>query len=119
MTPGYKTSEFWLALIAQILAGGAASGQLPTAAGDNPGWVQLIGLVASAVIPLGYAWLRAQVKKAETQVQNQITHPVPSTTTPGGLVAPEVSAETVALTAALKAVLDRFDAEAAKIKPQG
>lgn len=57
MTPGWKTSEFWLTLVTQAIGAVAASG----AATGSP-WVQATGVATAALAALGYNVSRAQVK---------------------------------------------------------
>ena len=58
MSPGYKTSEFWLTLAAQILAAFLAAGVLPEAHLA----VKVAAFVAAALAQLGYTAGRAYVK---------------------------------------------------------
>jgi hypothetical protein len=109
--PVYKSSSFWFTFLGQALAGAAASGQMPEIAGTNPGWVQLLGLVLTALLPLGYKYLRLK----EQELTQKISSGSVSTTTPGGLKSPEVSAQTIALQAGLEAVLKTFDEKAKAI----
>jgi hypothetical protein len=62
MTPGYKTTEFWLSLMAVILGDVMASGVLP-----QGGLVtQIVGGVMSVLGSLGYTASRTQVKTTES-----------------------------------------------------
>lgn len=56
MKPGYKTSEFWLTLIAAVLAA-----VLPFV-GDYPPIAQAIGIGLSVLAALGYTSSRTSVK---------------------------------------------------------
>ena len=59
--PGYKPTAFWLATAAAVVGGLVASGvvvpESPTA--------QLIGIVSSALVALGYTGARLSLKKSE------------------------------------------------------
>ena len=66
MKPGYKTTEFWLALAATAIGAAAASGAIPT---DGP-IAQAIGMIASALVALGYTGARFALKKAEEKPKN-------------------------------------------------
>lgn len=58
--PGYKTTEFWMSLIAVVLGALVASGTFNlegTAA-------QVVGLVEAALVALGYTGARLTLKKA-------------------------------------------------------
>ncbi len=59
MKAGYKTTEFWLALAATAVGATTASGAVPT---DGP-WAQVVGLIASALVALGYTGSRLALKK--------------------------------------------------------
>lgn len=61
MTPGYKTTEFWLSLIVVILGSVAASGVLP----QGGLAAQIVGGVMSVLGALGYTASRTQVKVAD------------------------------------------------------
>lgn len=61
MKPGYKTTEFWLSLVAAMVGFAYASGiieQTSTTWDDR-----LIGLVASVLASMGYAVSRGIAKK--------------------------------------------------------
>ena len=60
MTPGYKTTEFWLSIVAVIVGAISASGAI---AADSP-TMGIIGVVASALVALGYTGARTNLKKA-------------------------------------------------------
>jgi|TARA_R110002051_G_scaffold314371_1_gene391399 drug/metabolite transporter (DMT)-like permease len=68
MTKGYKTSEFWLSLVA-ILAGAILS----SGAIENSTVLQGLGLVASTLAALGYAGSRAITKAGDSKA-NAIKH---------------------------------------------
>ncbi len=59
MTPGWKTTEFWLSLAAQA-AGAVAAAGLPD---DSPA-VKVAGIVGMALTSLGYSTGRSAVKRA-------------------------------------------------------
>jgi len=59
--PGYRTSEFWLSLVALVLGALIASGAI----GEESGTGQLIAFAASTLTALGYSLSRGMVKKAE------------------------------------------------------
>jgi len=60
--PGYKTTEFWLSLLAIVLGVLLASGYI----GDETGTGKALAFAASALTALGYNISRGMVKKAET-----------------------------------------------------
>lgn len=63
MTPGYKTTEFWLKLAAIVLTALFASGAIPTT-----GTAAMIAAIAATVLgALGYTVSRTIVKTAETK----------------------------------------------------
>lgn len=55
--PGYKTTEFWLTLIATAVSLALASGAIV-----NEVVLQALGFVASTLAAIGYAGCRALVK---------------------------------------------------------
>jgi hypothetical protein len=57
--PGYKTSEFWLTLVATILGFVFASGAVP----DAGIYGQVLGFAATILSSLGYTVSRTMVKK--------------------------------------------------------
>lgn len=61
MTPGYKTTEFWLSLIAIIAGFVASSGVLP----QGGLAAQIVGGVVSVLGLLGYTSSRTQQKVAD------------------------------------------------------
>ena len=70
--PGWKTTEFWLSIVAALLSFVFASGVL-TGAAD---WlVQVIGLAAGALTALGYTVTRGTVKKTEAQAKSLAAAP--------------------------------------------
>lgn len=58
MKPGYKTTEFWLTVAAQVVGLLAASGAL---APDSP-WARIVGLAVSALTAMGYTYSRGVAK---------------------------------------------------------
>ena len=54
MKEGYKTSEFWIALVAMVMSGGM--GFDATLVSDSAGWIS--GMIASAYA-LGRSWIKA------------------------------------------------------------
>lgn len=58
--PGWKTSEFWLSLAAKLLSVGFVSGVIPTSGTA----ATIAGVAAVELGALGYAVVRASVKKA-------------------------------------------------------
>jgi len=58
--PGYKTSEFWLALVAMLLTTLFASGAI--AAGST--WDKVLSFIAMALTSLGYSVSRGMAKAA-------------------------------------------------------
>lgn len=61
MKPGYKTTEFWLATAATAVGGLMASGVIA----PESGVAQILGIVASALVALGYTGARLALKKKE------------------------------------------------------
>jgi len=57
--PGYKTTEFWLSFAAVIVGAVQASGIVPS---EGP-WNQVLGMVISALVALGYTGARMAMKK--------------------------------------------------------
>lgn len=57
--PGYKTTEFWLSFSAIIVGAVQASGIVPS---EGP-WNQVLGMVISALVALGYTGARMAMKK--------------------------------------------------------
>jgi len=56
--PGFKTSEFWLAIF--VAVGGAA-----VAIWGDKEWTQLAGVVAATVASMGYGMQRTQLKSLD------------------------------------------------------
>ena len=56
--PGYKTTEFWLSMVAVLVGLFLASGAVP----DTHWAVKIAGIVASALAALGYSAARAHLK---------------------------------------------------------
>ena len=56
--PGYKTTEFWLALGAAALGAIIAPGIVPT---EGP-WVQGAAVVEMALVAMGYTGARMNIK---------------------------------------------------------
>lgn len=61
MTPGYKTTEFWLTLVAYAVALFLASGFFP----DTHVAIKVASLVGALLAQLGYTTSRAKLKAAE------------------------------------------------------
>jgi hypothetical protein len=58
--PGYKTTEFWLSFAAIIVGAVQASGFIPA---EGP-WNQVLGMIVSALVAMGYTGARIAIKKA-------------------------------------------------------
>jgi hypothetical protein len=59
--PGYKTTEFWLSLLATLVGFLMASGLLDSQPAD--GWIaRVVGGIVAALAALGYSASRAKVK---------------------------------------------------------
>lgn len=58
MTKGWKTSEFWIALLSMILTGGV--GFDTALVGDTASWVS--GIIGTAYV-LGRSWIKAVQEK--------------------------------------------------------
>lgn len=58
--PGFKTSEFWLTLVAMLVGLFVASGVLP----ESHIVMKIAGFALTALAQLGYSITRAGVKKA-------------------------------------------------------
>lgn len=56
--PGYKTTEFWLSLCAVALGAVVGSGAIPV---DGP-WVQVVALLNTALVAMGYTGSRLTLK---------------------------------------------------------
>ncbi len=61
--PGFKTTEFWLSAAATLVGGLVASDVIPS---EGP-WTQVVALVASALIALGYTGARMNLKKLDAE----------------------------------------------------
>jgi hypothetical protein len=59
ITPGYKTTEFWLSLAAMVVGAALASGVFPSESGME----KILGLAATILAQLGYTVSRTLVKK--------------------------------------------------------
>lgn len=57
--PGYKTTEFWLSLVACVIGALVASGMFPD---ESPG-MKIAGLAMTTLAALGYTTSRFMVKK--------------------------------------------------------
>ena len=63
--PGYKTTEFWLSLLATLLGFLLASGAMDAVPEES--WIaKLIGGVVAVLATLGYSASRAKVKSEAT-----------------------------------------------------
>jgi hypothetical protein len=58
MKAGYKTTEFWIGLVPQLLGAAMASGIIPSQSQVG----QIVGLVVSALGSLGYTAQRGILK---------------------------------------------------------
>jgi len=56
--PGYKTTEFWMSMIAIALGAVVASGAIEIEGAS----AQIVGLVESALVALGYTGARLTLK---------------------------------------------------------
>ncbi len=62
--PGYKTTEFWLSLLATLIGFLMASGALDSVSEDS--WIaKLIGGAVAVLAALGYNASRAKVKSGQ------------------------------------------------------
>ena len=68
MTKGYKTSEFWLSLVAILTGAILSSGAI-----ENNTVLQGLGLVASTLAALGYSGSRAITKAGDSKA-NALKH---------------------------------------------
>jgi len=59
--PGYKTTEFWLSLLAVLMGAVVASGVIPP---QGP-WSQVFGLLTSLLTAAGYTASRGFTKSTE------------------------------------------------------
>ena len=62
--PGWKTTEFWLSVVAMLLGVLVSSGVL-TPLGTKHWAVKLVALLISALAAMGYGASRAAVKKSK------------------------------------------------------
>lgn len=61
--PGYKTTEFWLALAAIVVGVLLASGAF-----GAEGWpIQVLGVAQMVLAKLGYTWSRTALKKGDAK----------------------------------------------------
>ena len=60
MKPGWKTTEFWLSLVAVLVGAVVASGVVP----ETGPWSQVIGIVSTVLGALGYSVTRGFAKTA-------------------------------------------------------
>lgn len=58
--PGYKTTEFWMSFAAVLMGAFVASGAL----GLEGSSAQIVGLVESALVALGYTGARLTLKRS-------------------------------------------------------
>lgn len=58
MTKGYKTSEFWLSLVAMIMGVLLTSGIIP----ETGIWSQVAGIVTTVLAAFGYSVSRGMAK---------------------------------------------------------
>jgi hypothetical protein len=58
VTPGWKTSEFWLSLAAMLVGAVLSSGIIPS----GSIWTQIVGVLATILGALGYQVARTAVK---------------------------------------------------------
>ena len=61
MKPGYKTTEFWLSAAAAAIGGLLAGGVIAPDSTE----AQIIGLISSALVALGYTGARLNLKKKD------------------------------------------------------
>ena len=67
--PGYKTTEFWLSLLATLLGFLLASGAMDQVAADS--WIaRIVGGLVAVLASLGYTASRAKVKASTTEAGN-------------------------------------------------
>tara|TARA_Y100001938_G_scaffold68559_2_gene95138 strand:- start:3015 stop:3209 length:195 start_codon:yes stop_codon:yes gene_type:complete len=59
--PGYKTTEFWLSAAAAAIGGMLAAGVIAPDSTE----AQVVGLISSALVALGYTGARLNLKKSE------------------------------------------------------
>ena len=61
MKSGWKTTEFWLSLVASILGFAIASGVIPA----DSMWEKMVALLVSVLATLGYQVTRTSLKKGK------------------------------------------------------
>jgi hypothetical protein len=71
--PGYKTTEFWLTLLATLVGLLLSSGVL----GTGTQWEAIAGVIASSLAALGYAGSRATTKQAASDAASSFTFAPP------------------------------------------
>lgn len=59
--PAYKTTEFYITIVAVIVGIIAASGVIPTS-GDKSIYVQIFGMVQTSLVSMGYGIARGIAK---------------------------------------------------------
>ena len=62
--PGWKTTEFWLTLVASLVGLVLASGAI-----SHDPTLQALGMVSSALSSMGYGMSRAKTKSAESYLE--------------------------------------------------
>jgi len=62
--PGYRTTEFWLSLLATLLGFLMASGVMETV-GQESIWAKVVGGLVAALAALGYNASRSRVKAGQ------------------------------------------------------
>lgn len=78
--PGFKSTEFWLSLLATLLGFFMSSGLLP----DTHWAIQVTGLAVAALSQLGYTHNRSKLKATEVSVK-ALKAPEPVLVKPGPL----------------------------------
>lgn len=63
--PGYKTTEFWLSLVATLIGFLMASGVMDQVPEDSL-WSKIVGGIVAALAALGYNASRSKVKQADS-----------------------------------------------------
>ena len=63
MKSGYKTTEFWLSLASTTVGAVVAADVIPS----QGAWSQVVAIVASALVALGYTGSRMTLKKKELE----------------------------------------------------
>lgn len=72
MKPGYKTTEFWLTLIATVIGATVASGILV----EGSMLAQILGIALVALSNLGYTYSRSKVKAEESRRNGRTDHAI-------------------------------------------